>query len=746
MKREDLNSGANSQYKTTNRKINKRHGKPYKVFKFLMMFLLSVFLIIVISGSILVTALTIYILNFADTTSTINLDNVEVNFTTRFLAENPEYDKEDETSEQYVLYYSMSGNGEKRTWVDIENIPKHVRDAFVSTEDERFYSHDGVDFKRTLAAFVNVFIPIYGENQGGSTITQQTIKNITGDDAQIGGEGYARKIREIFRSINLERTATKDDILEAYLNIVPLGNNVCGVQAAANYYFSKDVADLSVKEAASLAAITRAPTIYNPIYDYDMNIGRANDFILQNMLDYGAISTNEYKDALAEELVVTGDPNFTTAVESTDNKYEITGVSSYYVDAAINDVLDILQETEGIDYEAAEDKLLAGGYTVYTNVDLNMQSKVEDKFSDPTTFAYYSSDDDTLKSAFIAMDYSGNVKAVVGDRGEKTVSRSLSYATMARRSPGSSIKPIASYAPALDKDLITYSTLFKDEPIEIINDDGKKEKWPVNYSEDGYSSNWSNNNYFTYQMIYKSLNTAPAQLVKKLTPTYCFNFLQDTMHLTSLVANEDGKTDDAYSPMTVGEFTYGVYLDELVGAYQIFGNQGKWYKPSFVSKIVDKLGNVVYENQYVSEQAVDASTGYVMNRMLQTVITNSEGTGRYAKLQNVDLVGKTGTSDKWQNLTFVSCSPEYVSGVWIGYELLSEINRNQYKNIGAIWKNIFGDIADSGTVKEFTMPDSVQQLKYCKSTGLIAGSRCYNTDTGYYKDSNIPETCSGNHY
>lgn len=746
MKKEDFNSSANSQFKTTRRKTTKRHSKAYKVFKFLMMFLLSVFLIIVISGSILVTALTIYILNFADTTSTINLDNVEVNFTTRFLAENPEYDKEDETSDQYVLYYSMSGNGEKRTWVDIENVPKHVRDAFVSTEDERFYSHDGVDFKRTLAAFVNVFIPIYGENQGGSTITQQTIKNITGDDAQIGGEGYARKIREIFRSINLERTATKDDILEAYLNIVPLGNNVCGVQAAANYYFSKDVADLSVKEAASLAAITRAPSVYNPVYDYDMNVGRANDFILKNMLDYGAISTNEYNDALAEELVVTGDPNFTTAVESTDNKYECVGVSSYYVDAAINDVLEILQESEGIDYEAAEDKLMAGGYTVYTNVDLNLQSDVEKKFLDPTNFAYYTSDDDTLKAAFITMDYSGNVKAVVGDRGEKTVSRSLSYATMARRSPGSSIKPIASYAPALDKDLITYSTLFKDEPIEIINDEGKKEKWPVNYSEDGYSSNWSNNNYFTYQMIYKSLNTAPAQIVKKLTPTYCFNFLQDTLHLTSLVANENGKTDDAYSPMTVGEFTYGVYLDELVGAYQIFGNQGKWYKPSFVSKIVDKLGNVVYENQYVAEQAIDSSTGYVMNRMLQTVITNSEGTGRFAKLSNVDLVGKTGTSDKWQNLTFVGCTPEYVSGVWIGYELLSEINRNQYKNIGEIWKNIFGDNANSGSVKEFSMPDTVKELKYCKSTGLIAGRNCYNTDVGYYKDSNIPETCSGNHY
>ncbi|MCD7772639.1 MAG: transglycosylase domain-containing protein [Ruminococcus sp.] len=745
MKKENLKSSTEVPYKPTKRKKVKRHGKVYKVFRFLMMFLLSVFLIIIISGSILVTALTIYILNFADTTSTISLDNIEVNFTTRFLAENPEYDKEDETSEEYVLYYSLNGNGEKRTWVDIEDIPMCVREAFVSTEDENFYTHDGVDFKRTLGAFINVFIPIYSSNQGGSTITQQLIKNITGDDAQDGGEGYARKIREIFRSINLEKTATKDDILEAYLNIVPLGNNVCGVQAAVNYYFSKDVSELSVKEAASLAAITRAPALYNPVYDYDMNVGRANDFILQNMLDYGAISTTEYLEALEEELVVTGDSSYTSAVDSEDNEYEITGVTSYYIDAAINDAIAILEDEEGIDYDAAEEKLLAGGYTIYTNVDLEMQSEVESKFLDYSTFAYYTSDDDTLKAAFIAMDYNGNVKAVVGDRGEKTVSRSLSYATMARRSPGSSIKPIASYAPALDKDLITYSTIFKDEPIEIENEDGELEKWPVNYSEDGYSENWSYNNYFTFEMIYKSLNTAPAQIVQELTPTYCFNFLQDTMHLTSLVANEDGKTDDAYSPMVVGEFTYGVYLDELVAAYQTFGNQGMWYKASFVNKIVDKLGNVVYENQYVGEQAIDSSTGYVMNRMLEHVITNSSGTGRYAKLENVDLVGKTGTSNEWQNLTFVGCTPEYVSGVWIGYELLTEIDRSQYKNIGAIWKNIFGEIADAGTVTEFTMPDTVVELKYCTKTGLIAGSNCYSTATGYYKDSNIPETCSGNH-
>ena len=260
------NMSGGSNRNTVRGRRNKKRQKPIvRILRIIGTIILSMFLIFVITGSILATALTIYILNFADSSNVVNLENVEMSYTTRLLANNPDYDKNDEDSEKYALYYSLNANGEKRIWVDYSDIPKYVCDAFVCSEDERFNMHDGVDFKRTFASFANLILHFYDTRQGGSTITQQTIKNITGDNATSGTDGMARKIREIFRSINVEKAYTKQEILEAYLNIVPLGNNVAGVQAAANFYFGKDVSELSIKEAASLAAITPSPGDYNPL-------------------------------------------------------------------------------------------------------------------------------------------------------------------------------------------------------------------------------------------------------------------------------------------------------------------------------------------------------------------------------------------------------------------------------------------------------------------------------------------------
>lgn len=742
MRNENINKnmpGGSRGYAVRSRK-NKRRQKPaVRILKIIGTVILSMFLIVVITGSILATALTIYILNFADSSNVVSLENLQMSYTTRLLANNPDYDKNDEDSERYALYYSLSANGEKRTWVDYSDIPKHVCEAFICSEDERFDMHDGVDFKRTFAAFANLILHFYDTNQGGSTITQQTIKNLTGDNATSGTDGWARKIREIFRAINVEKMYTKQEILEAYLNIVPLGNNVAGVQAAANFYFGKDVSELSIKEAASLAAITPSPADYNPYDNYEENVGRANDFNLKYMLDNGAISTNEYEEALAEKIVVTGDKDYTSDNSVSVGKYQNTGTTSYYVDETLNEAEKRIAEYDDISIEEAKEKLKAGGYTIYTNVNLNMQSNVEKKFLEASNFTNYTLSSDKLQSAFIAMDYKGRVKAILGGRGKKKTSRSWNIATMSARQPGSSIKPIASYAPALDKDLITWSTIFNDRPITITKKDNTTEKWPINYSEYGGTSNWSYNNYFTFEMIYRSLNTAPAQIVEKLSPSYSFNFLQNTLHISTLDVNKDPN----YSPMVVGALTNGLILEELVASYEMFGNGGQYYEPTCISKMVDREGNIIYENKYEPEQAIDKSTAYVMNRMMQTVITNPNGTGRYARLSNVDLIGKTGTSDKWHNLTFVSCTPTYVSGIWVGYaKKAKQISSSEYQNIGAIWKNVFGDIANSSTKTEFKAPDNVRQLKYCTRTGLIAGSNCWSTATGWYKASNIPAVCT----
>lgn len=730
----------------TKRNVPKRRKKKQtstgaKIAKIVGTVILSMFLVLIITCSIFATVLTIYVLNFADTTTTVSLDKVTDSNISRFLSDNPDYDENDEDSQQYDLYYALKNPSKKVIWVDLENVPQYVCDAFVYTEDERFYSHDGVDFKRTFGAFLNIFVPIYGSKQGGSTITQQTIKNITGDKDADGMKGVERKIREIFRTINVEKTYTKEDILQSYLNIIPLGtqrDDIIGIQAAANFFFGKDVSKLSLAEAASLAGMTTAPAAYNPVDNLAGNRKRQL-YCLDHMLENGAISEQEYDEAKAEKLKVVGNYDYSSdTIYKEEN--EDQGPTSYFMDAAINETIQIIADNYGISTDDASARLYNGGFTVYTTVDRKMQSKVEKEMQDASNFRTYYFDDDNLWSGFIAMDYQGNVKAVVGGRDEKKESRIWNIATDSVRSPGSSIKPIASYAPALEQDLMTWSSLFNDSPI-TIEEKGEKIKWPVNYSEVGGDSNWSYKDLFTWQMLDRSLNTLPAQLIQKMTPAYSYNFLKEKLDITTLV-----DADANYSPVTVGGLTNGLKLEELVGAYMIFGNGGKKYDVSYVYKIEDASGEVIYEKGDGYKQAISESTSYVMNRMMQGVINHDEGTGRYAELSKTDLVGKTGTTSDWNDLTFVGCTPDYVSGIWIGYEDFETIPTNQYQNIGAIWKNIFGEIANNEKHKDFSkMPESVVKLKYCTRTGLIASDYCSNTATGYYKKSNVPAYCSGGH-
>ena len=728
------------------KKKKRRHTHPIvHILKAIGTLLLSIILIIVITLSIFGTVLTIYVLNFADTTTTVTLEKTNESNITRFVYDNPDYDEEnDDPLDQYVLYYTMRNEYRHFLWVDLEDIPQVVQDAFVYTEDERFYNHDGVDFKSTFAAFVNVFLPS-GRSRGGSTITQQTIKNLTGDNATDGVQGIERKIREVFRSINVEKTYTKDDILQSYLNIVPQGTqdyDIVGVQAAANFYFGKDVSELDLAEAACLAGQNNAPAYNNPIDNKENNDTRRK-YCLDHMLKAGAIDEDEYEQALHEPLELAG--NFDYSSETVyDGELEEQGITDWYLDAAIEEAEERIAEEAGISVEAAHDKLYNGGYTVYTSVDINMQHQLEQAMQTPSNFTTWEMDpeEDTLWSDFICMDYQGNVKAVVGSRHEKTESRNLYMVTHGTRSPGSCIKPIASYAPALDQDLITWSSLYNDKPIKLNGAD-----WPVNYSEfDASAGNWSYKNYFTYQMLLKSLNTMPAQLIEQMTPAYSYNFLKNKLDITTLA-----DIDCDYSPVTVGGLTNGLRLEELVGAYMIFGNGGKKYDVDYIYKIEDAAGKVIFEKNDGYKQAVSDSTAYIMNRMMQYVINDKEGTGRYAKLKKTDLVGKTGTSENWFDLNFVGCTPDYVSGIWIGYENLETIPTDDYQNIGEIWKNIFGDIADNEPHKSFDdegcfpMPDTVQKLNYCTSTGLIAGSGCSSQTAGYFKISNTPDYCYGGH-
>lgn len=719
----------------------KRNHPVVAIMKVVGTLMLSFLMIIVITGSIFATALTIYILNFADTTTTVNLDeNVVTSNVTRFFYRNPDYDPDDEDSEEWLLYYGLKNQQRKAIWVSLDKVPVFTQDAFVYTEDERFYTHDGVDFKRTFVAIVRTLL---GNQEGGSTITQQAIKNITDDNAANGPDAVERKLREIFRAINVEKVYTKDDILEAYVNVVEFGTSeteIIGIQSAANFYFRKDVTELNMAESAALAAMLKAPAAYNPLEHPDKNRVRLN-YCLGQMLENGAISDYEYETAMkqADEMEVYGDFEF-TSVEEESEIPDDQGETDWFMDAALNQAEELIVAQKGVTIEEARARLYSGGYNIYTTVDYNMQKTMEKKMREPSNFQQWSFDDDKLMAGFCALDYQGNVLCNVSSRKKKKDSRIFNLVSQGKRSPGSCIKPIASYAPALDQDLITYSTLINDSPITIETDDGTQ-KWPKNYTEWGDDGNWSNNNFPAWQMIAKSLNTAPAQLVQQMTPSYCFNFLREKLDITTLV---DGYDND-YSGMTVGGLEDGLHLQELVAAYSIFGNGGKKYATTYISYMEEVDGTVVYEQNDGYKQAINDSTAYIMNKMMQKVVTDTNGTGRYAKLSKTVLAAKTGTSSDWVDLNFVGCTPDYVSGVWIGYDEWKRIPTNQYQNIGAIWKNLFGEIAENEEHHDFARPDSVEELKYCTKTGRLAGNGCGSVDVGYYKETYIPEYCNGWH-
>lgn len=732
-----------STAKKKKRSHKKRRSTGFAVFagfmKVLGTFLLSVILVLVITGSIFATALTIYVLNYADTTTTVSLDNVTASYTSRFLYENPDYDDDNKKGEEYLLYYALKNTNQHAVWTDYQSIPLNLSNAVVAAEDERFLSHDGVDFKRTLASFVNIFLPLYDEKSGGSTITQQTIKNVTGDDARdLANGGAERKIREIFRAMNVERTYSKEDILESYLNIISFATwdyDIKGVQAAANYYFGKDVSQLSLAECASIAAMIKSPATLNPIEDRKENKERAQ-YVLRKMNDIGMISSDDWEKALKDldNLKTTGDITYSSVTKYEDETKD-QGPTSWFMDDAIYQAENILMDYYGITYQAAKEKLYSGGYTVYTTVDIDMQKEVEKRMRDKTNFQAYELEKDKLDSAFFCCDYYGQVKAVVGNRKKKKESRTFSIATDGLISPGSTIKPIAAYGPAIDQGLVYYSSILKDEPIEIKISDTETKKWPVNYSE-SKRENWTYNDFPLWTMLQNSTNTASAQLIKLLTPTYSYNFLQQKLDISTLTL------DDAdYAPLAIGATSNGLHLSELVEAYQIFGNGGKKYEMTWISLIEDKEGTVIYEHSDSYTQAIDPSSAYVMNRMMKKVVDS--GTGTAAKLQNTELVGKTGTSEDWKDLLFVGCTPDYVSGVWIGYsENRKTIPTDQYQDSSRIWHNIFGDIADNEPHHTFDVPEGVVEAKYCKNSGMLATSSCKSTETGYYKENAKPEYCN----
>ena len=641
-----------------------------------------------------------------------NIKNYEMNMTSVIYVKND--------SDEWEEYQRIHGT-ENRIWVDIEKMPQQLIDAFVSIEDQRFYLHSGVDWKRTAGAVVNFlpFIDIYSSNQGGSTITQQLIKNITSDN----DKSAMRKVREIARALLIEKMIDKTTILEAYLNTISLGNGICGVQVAANYYFNKNVDELTLAECASLAAITKNPSAYNPMTKPEGNKARRDD-VLYKMYELGKITEEEYGAALVADVVID---------KTQQQDFEIP-INNYFVDALISDISEDLSVKYNCTVETATTMLYNGGYKIYATLDTDIQDIMESVYlKQKTYFSQKSSEDKSVnvQSAMTIIDYNGNIKGIVGGVGEKTVNRGLNRAIDSPRQPGSTMKPLGVYVQAIDNGSISYSSMIEDKPLEKYYEDGKKgpKEWYGYYA----------GNMTVAKALERSANTIPCWVLKdNVGVENSFNFLTQKLKLKHL-----NSIDKNLSSVALGGCQYGITTTESAAAYAIFGNGGKYYEPTTYTKVLDINGEIILEPSD-GAQVIKESTAGVMNKLLQNVVYGSQGTGKgIASYSKMKAYAKTGTSSESKDLWMVAGTPYYVGSVWYGFDQPENVH-----NAGAaakVWRDIMTQIHKDLEEREFELSDEVIEAKYCRITGKLAVPSCYSTDTGYYVPGVEIESCKGGH-
>lgn len=671
--------------------------------------LLIVFLIGFTTFCIILGAMTFYVVK-ADNPGPLDLDNAKLNYTTIVYANDPQTGKPQEVERLY-----KDGN---RIWVDFDKIPVNLRNAFIATEDQRFNQHDGVDWKRTVSAFANVFLHFYNTDQGGSTITQQLVKNITNNDQK----RFSRKIQEILSALATEKKYSKDEILQAYLNTIGLGNGCYGVQTAANTYFGKDVSQLDLAQCATIAGLTRSPSTYDPFTHPDTTKARSK-YVLDWMLKLKMITQAQHDQAVNENLTYTKDQYLAQKKSK----------QSYFVDQVITDITSDLMTQKGYTKDYAQSLIFSQGLKIYTTMNPTVQAALEKVYADNKNFPPYTG---TIQpqSAMIVMDYSGRVAGIVGGRGQKTGDMVLDRATQSKRQPGSTIKPVAVYGPALDLNQITWSTILSDSAVTTMkNDKGVMAPWPKD-DDNNYKGNMP-----LVQGLAESRNTIAVRVMQMIGPQRSFNFLTGKLGFTSLVSSrlKNGKQySDIGLWLAIGAVTDGVTLREMAGGYQIFGNGGKFYKPYTYTKVVDSNGNVVIASKTAGVQVIKPDSAFVMNKLLQQVVTRSDGTASYLKLNQI-VAAKTGTTSDNKDRWFVGMTPYYVGAVWFGYDQPKDVGYGTNPALKA-WQAVMQIVHQNLPQKDFPSNGDVMQLPYYISTGKIASQGGAGTDVGWYRASNVP--------
>lgn len=615
---------------------------------------------------------------------------------------------EDPKTGQDVVLRKLYG-GANRTWVKYEDIPKNLIHACIAIEDKRFEDHQGVDWVTTLKACVKMFL---GRGEaGGSTITQQLVKNITGRDEVT----VRRKLVEIFSALELEKKYTKKQIMELYLNVIALGENCEGVESASQVYFGKSVSELDLAECAALIGITNNPSIYDPYINADKNKER-QVIILDQMLEQKYITQEQHDTAVAEELVL----HNASGEASGDEDYY-----SYFEDQVINDVVRDLSEKTGYDQTIVRKMLMTGGYKIYSTLNPDVQAAVEEVYQNLDNIPKTASSQQLQSGIVIIDNKTGDVVAVAGGVGEKQGSLILNRATQSYLSPGSTIKPVSVYAPALELGLITPATVMDDTPYSFTD----ARHWPKN-SDSIYRGLMNIN-----EAVGLSINTIPVKLVAQMTPEYSFEFAKEKMGLSTLVSSYVNAAGDTFSdvdlaPLAMGGLTRGVTVKAMAQAYATFANEGVYREARTYTKVVDSDGKVVLDNTQQSHVAMKDMTAWYITYMLENTVES--GTGTAAQIENMTVAGKTGTTtsdfDRW----FAGYTPYYTGVVWCGYDDPEEVVLTDSSTNPAIvlWQKVMEQVHDGLANKEFNKPTNVVECTVCRDSGLLMTDACREDPRG----------------
>ncbi len=628
------------------------------------------------------------------------------------------YDKDGNVLATLFDNSERNKNGGNRELIEYDDLPEHLVQALVAIEDKRFWTHQGVDWVGTAGAIKSTITG--GATRGGSTLTQQVLRNMY-DDREVT---VKRKLREIFRALEFEKdpNVTKEYIVTEYLNRVFFGQSFYGIQTAAKGYFGKDVSELSLAESAAIVGITNNPSLYDPLRDAkfkqddgsyktcrEFNKSR-QELILDEMCKQGYIDEATRDAAKAEEL------RFIDAGKDGEGEdgEDVQDVATYswFVDAAIEDAIECIQEARGVSRETASTLLYNAGYHIYTTQDPDIQSIVDEVYENPANFDYPSPTGKPLDSAITVVDpYTGDVVAMAGGVGVKTGRRGLNLAT-SPRTPGSAIKPVAVYAPALEYDVVSPGSVMDNYPLRL--NDAQTGGYPKN-DPPGYAG------YTTIATgLQRSVNTVASRTMEALGYSRSFEFMEQRLGFTTLDTR-----DLALSPLAMGGLTYGVTTEEMAAAYGAFLNEGIYTPPRTIVRIESNdHSEIIVDNTPESTVAMKKTTAYLMTKMLRSVVTG--GTGTAARIDNMIVAGKTGTTNDKYDRYFAGFSPYYSAAVWVGYKDKAErIDSGKVNPALAAWKMVMEKIHENLEDPGFPdRPDGIVSVQVCADCGKIPVALC----------------------